>query len=351
MYFSQIKKSIHPQKSGYFGSQPDIYWSDSFQRWLCFDKKLIDQILNDDSFRVHDFAIDQLTSRFNLDLKISSQILKLFPLAHEGGTHQELRKKFTIEINKNQKNALEVFKTEIKLAVQKIQKEYLNKEIDLIDLIHPAIKKSNAVIAGMPNLSNLNFSELSRVFDDKTSIKKRIEINEYLAEVIAEMPSEISHEDKLFHLALLAVGQSSLLGSISDSLLLKLRCSPKGKFTNLSLDDDLPASGISLIERVATKDILVSNIRILRDQKIQLFIESAGYQNESMPQYSATYFAAPTRHVCPGMKYSLEMWCIFNNEFFSMDANYELIDFNYRTGDNVFNFPTSIRVQIDQFNH
>ena len=343
-------ESLYPSKGIYFSNQPNIYWSDSFQRWLCFDKTLIDQILNDDTFRVHDFDIDRLTSRFNLDLKISSEILKLFPLAHEGDIHQELRKKFTIEINKNQKNALEVFRTEIQLVVQKIQNDYINKEIDLIDLIHIAIKKSNAVIAGIPNLSNINFSEIGRVLDDKTAIRKRIEINDYFLNVLDEMPSEMSHEAKIFHLALLAVGSSSLLGSISDSLLLKLRCSPKGKFTNLSLDDNLPASGVSLLERVATKDIAVSNVRILKDHKIQLYIESAGYQNNPMPQYSTTYFAAPTRHVCPGMKYSLEIWRIFSESISSLNVSYELIDFNYRTGDSVFNFPTSIRVKIDQSN-
>jgi len=340
-------ENIYPSKGVYFSNQPNIYWSDSFQRWLCFDKTLIDQILNDDTFRVHDFDIDQLTSRFNLDLKISSEILKLFPLAHEGDIHQELRKKFTIEINKNQKNALEVFKNEIQLVVQKIKNDCVNKEIDLIDSIHTAIKKSNAVIAGMSQLSNLNFSDLSRVLDDKTSIKKRVEINNYLVEVLDEMSSEIPYQDKIFRLATLAVGSSSLLGSLSDSLLLILRCTPKGRFTNLSFDFDLPASGVSLLERVANKDISISNIKILKDQKIQLYIESSGYQNNPMPQYSTTYFAAPTRHVCPGMKYSLDMWRILSEAISSLDVSYELIDFNYRTGDSVFNFPTSIRVKID----
>jgi hypothetical protein len=199
----------------------------------------------------------------------------------------------------------------------------------------------------MPDIPDLDFSDIGMMFDDKISIKKRLEINRYLSKVLDDFPPEMSREERIFHLALLAVGSSSLLGSISDSLLLTLKCYPKGNFKNLSLKRDLPASGISLVERIATEDSKISNITIYKDQRVQLFVESAGYQDKHLPEYSKTYFAASTRHVCPGMSYSLDVWRVFSETLSTLDIAYELLDFQYRIGDSVFNFPTSIRIKID----
>lgn len=345
MNTSDYSITNHADKYSYYESESDIRYSNLLKRWLCFDRCATQEILSNHNFEVHDYDLSEISNRFKVDLKISQEILKHLPLSHEGNEHLFLRKKYIEFINLNIKAALEHFKKKI------LEIQFQPGSIDLIPFIHNAIIESNAILAGLdPKITAVNFVDVGLVFDDTTSLKKRIVINNIFVELVNLAPSSLSYEDKIFRVALLTVGVNALLAAISESLLNSLLIQPKGYLDQILWEDSMPAAGIAILERTAKQDIKICNHLILAGQTIRCYVENLGFESGRKLKFHPGYFAAPSRHSCPGMKYSLEIWRIIKENLFTTHSYYQLLDYRYRSNDPVFNFPSQIRINLESKN-
>lgn len=342
MNISDYTITNHTDKYSNYESQPDIRYSNLLKRWLCFDRTAIQEILLSQNFEVHSYDLTEIANRFQVDLRISQEILKYLPLSHEGNEHVSLRKKYIEFINLNIKPALEHFRKQI------LEIKFKPGIIDLIPHLHSAIMESNAVLAGLnPRITDINFVDVGLIFDDTTSLKKRLAINKIFENLINQAPFNITHEQKIFRVALLTVGVNALLGAISESLLNTLLIQPKGYLNKVLWEDQMPGAGIAILERTAKEDIKIYGYDILAGQTIRCYVENLGYESGKNIKFHLGYFAAPSRHSCPGMKYSLEIWRIIKENLFTTQNHYELIDYKYRSYDPVFNFPTQIRINLE----
>lgn len=339
---SDHKITYHTNKYSNYENQPSIRFSKTLNRWLCFDRSAIQDILSDKNFEVHDYDLSEIANRFKVDLQLSQAILNYLPLSHEGYEHLCLRKKYIEYINLNIKPALEHFKKKI------LEINYQPGTIDLIPMIHSAIMESNAVLAGLdPRITVIDFIDIGLIFDDTTSLRKRLVINKILENLVNVSPPNISQDEKIFRLSLLTVGINALLGAISESLLNTFLAQPKGYLNEILWEDQMPAAGIAILERTANQNIIICDHLIEAGQTVRCYVENLGFESGDKLKFHAGYFAAPSRHSCPGMKYSLEIWRILRESLFTTHNFYQLVDYSHRNHDPVFNFPSQIRITLE----
>lgn len=325
---------------------PGIYWSKEFNRWMCVDKLLIKEILLNENFVVHDYNFQALEKRFKLDLSLISKLLPYIPLAVDGGNHKALRERMVQEIAKNSNNALKIFDAELKKAFSQLNEG----EVDLfLSVIKTASIKALCLIAQIDIPIGTEVTTISQIFDDTISVSHRIKINSTLSEILNNLPNNIDMDEKYFRMALLALGTNSFIGSMSESVVTILEEIKTGNFRKINWDLDMPATGVAAIERIVARDSVVLGNIFNEGQRVTLFLDSCGYSKSKWPSYSKLYFG-PGKHICPGMKFSLEAWKILRNNFLDFDATFQFKSAEYRVSDCAFNFPISIKVKIEQKN-
>lgn len=331
-----------PNKKDYYQKQPKIRWSHELNKWLCFDTKLNDQILSSKNFLVHSLDISPVEEKFKIDLSISKQVIEKLPLAHEGDKHKQLRKTFTNRINAKQEVGITNFENDL-MTLWDFNE--VGCEYDLVPGLHQAAIKFNAYISQVTGVDQIDkIDAIGQIFDEHTSVRKRIFINDIFKLLYENLSNDISHDEKIYRLALFTVGINALLGTLSESLLycLKRQLSSLDPYENWATE--LPSTGLVFVERVAQNDVTIENVEIKKNNRVRCYIESTTHTSDYVVGYLPRFFGFPSNHICPGMKASVSLWQIVIRTLIKKKVKLNLENYNYRTNDQLFNYPISIKV-------
>jgi hypothetical protein len=312
---------------------------------MCTNPNVIKDILTDDRFGVHSYQIKALEEKTQEKFNYITEIIQYFPLALEGETHKELRKKGALSLAERINSTLDVFTTEISEKVESIQ--HVSKQINFYsEIIEPCIKRALLHLADLDSLANYPIISISQLFDQAISIKKRIRINDQIAELLQLLPDSMSENEKYFNLSIFAVGYDSLLGSFTESLVRTLQQNENIKINQINWSNELSNTGVPVIERVAMQDTELNGAAIKKGQKIRLYLESAGFVNSENAVYTQLFFGNGI-HKCIGLHLSNAMWKIFVCELVKLEKYFEIKYLHYRTEDYVFNIFDEIEVSFN----
>jgi len=311
---------------------------------MCVDPDLMGQILNDRDFIVHHYGVEHIEKRFNIDLSHISNMVDHFPLAREGEKHKANRKQLAVALAQNSELALANFK---KTFEEKIQRLPNNTRFDLVtEVIKPSLSQILLDISGI-TISNkpAGFDSLSQVLDETLSLKKRIEINRTIGDLLLLLPEDLPQQEKYFRVAMLALGSDGLIGTVTESLAQILTENEGMPCRHMDWNVEVPCTGVPVLERIAQTEKTLAGEKILAGQRIRLYVDAAGYSESDSPVYSQLYFGAG-KHTCLGMPISKKIWGIIRTCFQQLDSKLSIHEIKYRANDNVFNLYEHIVVTI-----
>ncbi len=332
-------------KSQIYTNERKLWWSSELKRWMCTSPELIKIILDDPDFRVLSYSVEKITEGLSLNLDHVTRLLKCIPLAQEGELHKALRKRHAAAIAAKSEEALDDFKKmfESKLA-ELIAKKH--QPIDLFsDLLRPCIHQFFSTLAEI-NYSQLAGSDsMSQIFDETLSLSKRIAINKKIGDIVKYLSEDLSEDEKYFRVSIAALGTDSLLGTLSGSLVSVLTRHPDDALSKIVWDDEIPATGVPVIERMLCKEKEINGIAMLAGQRVRLYLDAAGYAHSEVPFYSRLYFGSGA-HLCLGMPVGRKIWKLMKSILEKIDKKMKIHEVGYRNNDNVFNIYDKIRVTI-----
>lgn len=319
-----------------------IRWSDAYRRWLVFDPQLIVEILKNPAFVVPSYDTQLLEERVGVDLRHTRCVSTTLPLALEGEAHAISREVYARRIAANSHVAMELFRVALIEQLSRLDEaEKPNTFCLLKDLFRLPIRKALLSLAGFVEFDGFlaieNLESIPQHFDDTTSVKRRVAIESLMAQISAAESEQLSEEEINFRSGLVLLGANTLLGSIVLSVVDTLRQQPDKSTSEIEWSGDLPSTSLPLIERICQSDIAIGGTHIKSDQRIRLFLESAGMRSAGISEFSNLFFAAGP-HVCSGMNFSKQVWRNVVDTLRGTPRNWTLKEVHMRRPDHVFNF-------------
>lgn len=316
-----------------------IIWSEERHKWLCYDDKLIDFVINSNCFVVPNYDYSDLEKKSNKNFELTKKIIGHFPLANEGDTHLSLRDRMANDINTNLRKAINIFKESFERKISSFTES--SGLINIADPITKSILESNWIFANIDIGESIDYSDLTLMLDDSQSIKNRVLREEF----IKLLASRMEEKDRLYKLALISVGVNALISTTLHSFIKVLT---NYDYHTLISRKYFHSNGIKHLERVCIMDIFVGEKQIKVGERLRLYVENYDYTNLSDSEMNKKFFLAESNHSCIGMSYSLSVWKELIKIIQKNFINLQIIKFDYRSNDAIFNFPTSIYVEYSK---
>jgi cytochrome P450 len=337
----------HPRRAEIYAAEPGIFWSEQARRWFVTSGRLVREIQADPAFHVHTYDTSRLAERLGIDLSYMIRLSRYLPLAAEGEDHARLRREFSAIIGANQAAACDVFTDELR---QRLERALAAGHFCMIkDVLAPALRRSNMRVAGfdLPDADEMpDIEVIPRLFDDRLSPTVRGRIETAIRTLHAFLPDEMDDEAKFTIIAFTALSSNTLIASLALSLLKGLQASAGKQLSEISWDEELPATSLPSIEKICTSPREIGGFSIAVGDRVRLFIESEAFETSSQPVYSDLYFAAGP-HRCPGMAYSRRVWKALREELVRHQRRFEIGSVSYRPGDYIFTYPDTVEITVD----
>jgi hypothetical protein len=320
-------------------STEKIIWSAERQKWLCYDNDVIDAVIESNHFRVPSYDYSELENKFSKNFEFTKQVIDHFPLANEGAAHQNLRARMSSDINLNLKQAIRVFCESLEDQISA-----LNEPQGMTNIAVPIIEsilKSNLILANVSLEDNFDYSDVTRMLDDSQSIKSRM-VREML---VKNMSAKLPDQEKFYQLALISVGVNALISSSLQSI---IKILSNHDFKDLINTRFFSANGIKHLERVCTENTVLAGEKIRTGDKVRLFVAAYEKAELTESQMNKKFFAAESHHACIGMNYSISVWRKMMKIFSTHFSRMRLINFDYRSNDGIFHFPTHVHVEYSK---
>jgi hypothetical protein len=342
LYKSSKKKDI-------YNSNIHLYWSNQLKRWICTNPRIIQEILLHPHCHVVSHEVSKIEDRFNIDLEHVKKLTTFLPVTQDDLAHKELRKKMALIIQKNSPDAVNFISREVDKKINLLFYSKNKNRFDLhLDFIMPICNKFAQIVAGVNIDHELDIESLSTIFDETLSVDARKHLNQSIENILLRLHLESKNEDDNYlKIALMALGKDSLISSLSESIISTLLKNPNKLLSEIDWARDIPASGVPVIERVASEDFVIDNVQIKAGHRFRLYIDASGYVQESCPHHSAMYFGAGP-HTCLGMSLAKKVWLLLVAAFQKIDKNISILKLKPKAYDNVFRLYENIEVMINE---
>lgn len=340
-----------PDRACVYRSSVGMRWSGQLCRWLVFEPTTISSILKDENFRTPTYDVSPLENRFGINLSYTKRICSSLPLAFEGAEHQRLRMLYGQIITQNFQEAVETFRGGFSKCLTLLRERRTPLTFCLMDdLLKGPLRATLMTLAGLRHAEHAAADKLEIIplhFDDATSIKKRLEIEEVLKHLYERNASPGEDMQMLaVRCGIVMVSANTLLGSILHSIVNTLADNQGKPLSKSGWSDELPWTGLPLIERVCIRDTTIGESSIQAGQRVRLYLESSTVQSDGTSRYSDLLFATGP-HKCIGMSISRLIWKIVVDMLSSIDERWLIESAVMRRDDHVFNFYERVMVTID----
>jgi hypothetical protein len=318
-----------------------ILWSNERRKWLCYDDKLIDYVLNSRKFAVPTYDYSNVEAKFNKNFASTKNVISHFPLANEGVTHLYLRDRMSNDLKNNLKKAINVFKETFEQKISRFPQS--SDPANIAAPIVESILKSNWIFANLDLENIIDYSDLTLMLDDSQSLKSRLLREEFIKSIALK----IDERDRFYKIALISVGVNALISTTLHSF---VKILTNYDFNNLISRKFFYSNGIKHLERVCIENTILHKNQINAGERLRLYVENYEFSSLSDSQMNKKFFAMESDHSCIGMNYSLSIWKELINIIKNNFTDLRIINFDYRSNDAIFNFPSNIIVEYKKCN-
>lgn len=316
-----------------------IIWSEERKKWFCYDDQLIDEVLKSDYFIVPDYDYSKLEKKINKNFEFTKKVIKNFPMSNEGEKHLNLRDRMSQDINMNLKKAIHIFNETFQKKLFAIDQQ--RGSINIGAPIIESILQSNWAFANIDFECDFDYSDLTLMLDESQSIKTRLLREKF----IKSIASKLDEQDRFYKIALISVGVDALISTTLHSFIKVLS---NFDYKNLTSRKYFYSNGIKYLERDCIQDRLLGDKEIKTGERMRLYVESYEHANLSESQMNKKIFTTESNHSCIGMSYSLSIWKELIKVLQKNFIDLHIINFDYRSKDSLFNFPTNVYVEYQR---
>lgn len=339
LYKNQDKEFIYKAAEG-------LVYAEQLKRWISTHPDTIKKILCDERFSVIYYEFEKIATRFDIAMDEMIKVRPYMPLSFDGPKQLDLRKKIALLIAQQTDDALVYFENQIETQLNHLMKD--NAVFDIqSDILKPVIQNTIVRLANCKNPKHINIDSLASIFDETASISSRKSLNDTIYQCKTNLEKN-DEDDIYFKIAFISMGIDSSLGTLSESLLSVLIKNKDIKLSAIDWPHQIPSTGVPVIERIANTDLEINNIQITKGERVRLYLDAAGYQNETPPNYASLYFGSGN-HACLGASISKKFWMIFIKHLAKFHACMKIEEVLPRPHDNVFNTYDSIKVKIYEY--
>ena len=320
-----------------------LVYAEQLKRWVSTHPDTIKKILCDERFSVIFYDFEKIATRFDIAMDEMIKVRPYIPLCFDGPKQIDLRKKIALLIAQKSDDALLFFENQIEAKLNHLMKD--NAIFDIQgDVLKPIIQNTIIRLANCKNSKHINIDSLASIFDETASISSRKSLNDTIYQCKINLEKN-DDDDIYFKVAFISMGIDSTLGTLSESLLSVLIKNRSIKLSEIDWPYQIPSTGVPVIERVANTDLEINKIQIAKGDRVRLYLDAAGYQNETPPNYTSLYFGSGN-HACLGASISKKLWMIFIKHLSRFHVDMTIEEILPRPNDNVFNTYDSIKVKI-----
>lgn len=115
------------------------------------------------------------------------------------------------------------------------------------------------------------------------------------------------------------------------------------RLSEVSFPANIVATGVPFIERIANRDIEISGMKVSRDQKIRLVLDTT---SRAMSGTETDLFFGKGRHLCVGKPMTLIVWRSLAKALNALPLRFTLGEMKFRGGDYAFNYPEYARITL-----
>ena len=313
-----------------------------------YDADMISAIFRSEDFRINPFAdhYREIAERTGIDFHASVETLDHIPFSKEGEEHRRLRAEMTRVVSAQSREHIVGMEAFIKELTARLF--VAGAEIELMrQLARPIFFELFGRWLKVDESEFIEESNFSQVFDGAMSLNRRKRVNENLKSLrcaFAERADRIPTTPEIA-LALNAVGNDALMGSLVLSLWHVLEQNAGARLADIEFPPNLVATGVPFIERIANRDIEVNGMKVAKDEKVRLVIDATSQQ---ITGDEADLFFGKGRHLCIGKPMTLVIWRAIAKGLRKIPLRFTLRDMKLRTGDYAFNYPEFARISLHE---
>lgn len=339
--------SIHrlSDKTKIYKNDVKFWWSDELERWMCTDAKIIKEILGNPVFKVPSYSVQKIISKLPVNLEHNVKLVGYFPIAQDGEAHKLIRKRHALQIIKNSELALTNFELCLKSKFNELLESESTTDV-YKELLEPSFHEFLASLINIDSSLLSASDSISQVLDETLPLTIRLRLNKIIGDLVNSLPDDLTEDEKYFKVSVIALGSDSLIGTMTESIVYLLKLHNGKSLSEINWPDEPPVTGVPVIERVISGDLILNNISLHKNQRIRLYLDAAGYIYDEKPSYSQLYFGSGN-HLCLGMPVAKEIWKIIKKVFQETDKKIFVEEISRRDFDNVFNIYNFIKVKMN----
>ncbi len=334
-----LKPHQQPDRSERYSALRPYSFDEHLDVLCVYDAEIISAVFRSEDFRTNPFAehYKYIAGRTGLDFDAAIETLAHIPFSWDDEEHRRLRGEMNRVVSADSREHIAGMDAFIAGLVG--DNFVAGGEIDLNEQVaRPIFYELFGRWLHVDLKDFFSDSGISQVFDAALSLNKRKKVNKSLGELkcaFARRAAGLPTSPEIA-VAMNAVGNDALIGSLVLSLWHVLEQTPGARLADVAFPSSLVETGVPFIERIANRDIEINGMKVAKDQKVRLVIDATSRQ---ITGQEADLFFGKGRHLCVGKPMSLVLWRSLSRALNAVPLRYTLRRLELRDGDYAFNYP------------
>jgi len=338
-----------PARQAYFAGpeRRPVFFDPGLNCWVVSDRDDAEAVLQSRSFQV--VALSEVYETFQgpSGRTFPNLIFALrhIPVGLNDEAHRDMRRRIA-ELVARRRGA-------IAGAIPALVEQWIGpiEERDEVELIGEALSPLVTAFVGV--LTETTIPDLhacrrvSMIFDRMIGLRTRRaledEVGVVRALIRASIGSDAPEVEEGLRLALFALGNDSLVGTIGESLYRILDEHPGVPFQAIPFPDMPVETGVPFFERVVADAVAIGGVRLSPGERVRVLMQGFAYSPDPLDR--ARIFGAGV-HACLGRQMSVDLWREVVRRLARMRVSAEVVDHALRDDNYVFTCPAKIVLRI-----
>ena len=340
-----------PARHAYFSGAAGhpAFFEPSLNCWIVSDPADVEAMLQSRSFDVV-----TLHTAYESFQNISSQpfpniifALRHIPLGLNDEAHRDIRRRMAELIARR--------RTEMTRSIPGLVEKWLGPietrdEVELIgEVLSPLVHDFICLLTETRLSDAAAARRVSMVFDRMIGLRTRreleVEIVSVRAAIRASLGPDAPEVEEGLRLALFALGNDALIGTIGESLHHIIDAHPGVRVDAIPFPDWPVETGVPFVERIATEPVEIGGVKLSPGERVRVLMQGFAYSPD--PADRERIFGAGV-HSCLGRQMSVELWRAIVARLSRMPVSAEVVDHALREDNYVFTCPARLMLRIAQ---
>lgn len=339
-----------PTRHAYFQA-PDrrpLFFEESLDCWVAADRDDVETVLQSRSFSV--VALSEVYERFE---ETSGQrfpnlifALRHIPLGLNDDAHRDMRRRMAELIVRRREAAA--------VAIPELIERWLapvaaRREVELVDeVLFPLVASFMAVVTETKTPDVSVSHRASMIFDRMIGLRTRLELEKEIGAVRglirASLGPDAPEVEEGLRLALFALGNDTLVGTIGESLYRVVSENEGLPLAAIPFPEMPVETGVPYVERIAGERIEIGGVMVEAGERVRVLLQSFAYSPD--PADRSRIFGAGL-HACLGRQLSIDLWRAITTCLSRMPVSATVVEHKLRNDNFVFTCPAKLVLRIN----